>query len=300
MQKRRLDVEHDFMVKRMKLEDVQKSHVVDAMLSASLLPAPLISLLSLKSSLKNHVFNFRDWDPTPAFSKPGFEHPVWCSWSGVKGNLKTAQVTNLELLISAITISIQRSAWVSKLRFLRIFNGYSNDFERFLEQLNLGGSYFEGEIAAISGRFTRLMLLDLAGNVLEGTLPCQLGCLTQLERIEIGYNALQAPYYLYGRILARLCLVEAMAIGSVTIVRSDHIHENNMQSGDATRRNHSGEVVQRGVYDALLHEYMPNGNLDILLHGKNKGENLVADWVISEMEARVTNFRVAKLIQSDD
>ncbi|KAE8718069.1 hypothetical protein F3Y22_tig00110020pilonHSYRG00533 [Hibiscus syriacus] len=150
-------------------------------LSASSLPLPLISLLLLKSSLEDHIFSFRDRDPTPAFSKPGFEHPFWCSWSGVKGNPKTAQVT-----------------------FLRIFNGYSNDFEgplsieflwlRFLEQLNLEGSYFEDEIAAISGRFTRLMLLDLAGNVLEGTLPCQLGFLTQLERIEIGYNALKAPY----------------------------------------------------------------------------------------------------------
>ncbi|KAL3645186.1 hypothetical protein CASFOL_010366 [Castilleja foliolosa] len=86
----------------------------------------------------------------------------------------------------------------------------------------------------------------------------------------------------------------------------------------------------------LLYEYMPNGSLDDLLHGKNKVNNLVADWVTrykialgvaqgicylhhdcdpvivhrdlkpgnilldAEMEARVADFGVAKLIQSDE
>ncbi|KAL3610116.1 hypothetical protein D5086_001136, partial [Populus alba] len=86
----------------------------------------------------------------------------------------------------------------------------------------------------------------------------------------------------------------------------------------------------------LLYEYMPNGNLEDLLHGKNKGANLVADWFTrykialgvaqgicylhhdcdpvivhrdlkpsnilldGEMEARVADFGVAKLIQSDE
>ena len=86
----------------------------------------------------------------------------------------------------------------------------------------------------------------------------------------------------------------------------------------------------------LLYEYMPNGNLDDLLHAKNKGDNLVADWFTrykialgvaqgisylhhdcdpvivhrdlkpsnilldAEMEARVADFGVAKLIQTDE
>ncbi|KAL8192803.1 hypothetical protein R6Q57_027251 [Mikania cordata] len=86
----------------------------------------------------------------------------------------------------------------------------------------------------------------------------------------------------------------------------------------------------------LLYEYMPNGSLDDLLHGKNKSENLMADWVTrykialgvaqgicylhhdcdpvivhrdlkpsnilldGDMEARVADFGVAKLIQCDE
>ncbi|KAG9452267.1 hypothetical protein H6P81_005171 [Aristolochia fimbriata] len=86
----------------------------------------------------------------------------------------------------------------------------------------------------------------------------------------------------------------------------------------------------------LLYEYMPNGSLDDLLHLKNKGENLVADWVTrykialgvaqgicylhhdcdpvivhrdlkpsnilldAHMDARVADFGVAKLIQTDE
>ncbi|KAL2329353.1 hypothetical protein Fmac_022780 [Flemingia macrophylla] len=86
----------------------------------------------------------------------------------------------------------------------------------------------------------------------------------------------------------------------------------------------------------LLYEYMPNGNLDQLLHANNKGDNLVADWFTrykialgvaqgicylhhdcdpviihrdlkpsnilldADMEARVADFGVAKLIQTDE
>ncbi|OIW07325.1 hypothetical protein TanjilG_11959 [Lupinus angustifolius] len=86
----------------------------------------------------------------------------------------------------------------------------------------------------------------------------------------------------------------------------------------------------------LLYEYMPNGNLDDLLHGKNKIDNLISDWFTrykialgvaqgicylhhdcepvivhrdlkpsnilldSDMEARVADFGVAKLIQTNE
>ncbi|GLT84923.1 hypothetical protein SLE2022_031310 [Rubroshorea leprosula] len=86
----------------------------------------------------------------------------------------------------------------------------------------------------------------------------------------------------------------------------------------------------------LLCEYMPTGNLDDLLHSQKNSDNLAADWVTrykialgvahgicylhhdchpvivqrnlkpsnilldGEMEARVADFGVAKLIQSDE
>ncbi|KAE8718068.1 hypothetical protein F3Y22_tig00110020pilonHSYRG00532 [Hibiscus syriacus] len=136
---------------------------------------------------------------------------------------------------------------------------------------------------------------------------------------------------------------------NLTFVERLNFTADDVQSGDATRRDHGGEEVvwHRNIVGLLgccsnrectmlLHEYMPNGNLDNLLHEKNKGENLVADWVTrykitlvvaqgschlhhdcdpvivhcglkpsnilldSEMEARWADFRVAKLIQSDD
>lgn len=59
---------------------------------------------------------------------------------------------------------------------------------RSLEQLNLGGSYFEGEIPPIYGNLPNLTILYLAGNGLSGAIPSNLGSLAKLERLEMGYN----------------------------------------------------------------------------------------------------------------
>jgi hypothetical protein len=89
-------------------------------------------------------------------------------------------------------------------KFLCFFNAYSNSFTgalpkdlvhlRFLEQLNLGGSYFGGTIPPSYGDFARLKFLDLAGNLylqgpippqVSGTLAPEFGNLTMLEELLI-------------------------------------------------------------------------------------------------------------------
>ncbi|KAE8660127.1 Detected protein of unknown function [Hibiscus syriacus] len=134
----------------------------------------------------HHVFSFRKWDPT-AFSKPGFEHPVWFSWSGVKGNPKTAQ-------------------------------------------LNLGGSYFEGEIAAISGRHHTSRVCIVIKSQVPGQFkfysfrstpetkpPKELSNLTKLEALYFFKNSFTGeiwgpipPNLCYGNKLFKLILFNNM------------------------------------------------------------------------------------------
>ncbi|XP_043705315.1 leucine-rich repeat receptor-like protein kinase TDR [Telopea speciosissima] len=59
---------------------------------------------------------------------------------------------------------------------------------RFLQVLNLGGSFFQGSIPARYGGLSRLKFLHLSGNYLQGPIPPELCFLTQLEYLEIGYN----------------------------------------------------------------------------------------------------------------
>ncbi|CAN1182579.1 Leucine-rich repeat receptor-like protein kinase TDR [Linum perenne] len=118
--------------------------------SSTFLPPDLRALISLKSSLQIHGWEIES-------------DPVWCSWNGVQCRGGQQQLPG---------------ALPREFMFLR-----------FLEQMNLGGSYFEGEIPIGYGSFSRLKFLHLGGNAFDGPLPPQLGFLTQLERKEIGYNS---------------------------------------------------------------------------------------------------------------
>ncbi|KAL8137638.1 hypothetical protein V2J09_003639 [Rumex salicifolius] len=197
------------------------------------------ALLSLKSSLLDPLSSLRDWTPTAphcawsgvtcdnstasavvsldlsARNLSGFiPLDLQCltnlrhlnlSHNAFQGPFPAAAVFGLENLES---LDVNHNSFnstfplgISKLRFLRVLNCYSNSFtgglpedlspqfHRHLRIINLGGSYFEGPIPAGYGGFPRLQFLNLAGNVLNGSLPPQLGGLAELRRIEIGYNA---------------------------------------------------------------------------------------------------------------
>ncbi|XP_077235403.1 leucine-rich repeat protein kinase family protein [Tasmannia lanceolata] len=205
------------------------------------LPLQFLSLISLKTALKDPSSSLHDWNSNLPDS--GFTKPPWCSWTGVTCDAKTSEIISLDLsrkslsgnipseirllsnlihlnlsgnsfegpLQTAIfdlpnlrTLDISHNIFstlppgISKLRFLTIFNAYSNNFGgalprdiarlRHLEQLNLGGSYFEGGIPASFCGLDKLRYLHLAGNYLRGQVPPQLGFLTRLEHLEIGYN----------------------------------------------------------------------------------------------------------------
>ncbi|XVF11211.1 hypothetical protein REPUB_Repub08aG0006500 [Reevesia pubescens] len=118
-------------------------------------PLPLISLLSLKSSFKDPLSSFKDWDPTPTFSKPNFEDTVWCTWSGIKCNSKTAQVTSLDLSRRNLSGIIP-----PEIRYLTS-----------LVNLNLSGNYFDGPLQPAIFELSQLRTLDISHNSFNSTLP---------------------------------------------------------------------------------------------------------------------------------
>ncbi|MBA0789104.1 hypothetical protein Gotri_027889 [Gossypium trilobum] len=97
-----------------------------------------------------------DWDPSPAFSNPGsHDHPVWCSWSGVKCNPITAQVTSLDLSFRNLSGIIP-----PELRFLTS-----------LVDLNLSRNYFDGPLQPAIFELTQLRTLDISHNSFNATFP---------------------------------------------------------------------------------------------------------------------------------
>ncbi|KAB2072890.1 hypothetical protein ES319_A07G048300v1 [Gossypium barbadense] len=120
------------------------------------LPLPLLSLLSLKSSLNDPFSTFKDWDPSPAFSNSGsHDQPVWCSWSGVKCNPITAQVTSLDLSFRNLSGIIP-----PEIRFLTS-----------LVDLNLSRNYFDGPLQPAIFELTQLRTLDISHNSFNATFP---------------------------------------------------------------------------------------------------------------------------------
>ncbi|KAF7824843.1 leucine-rich repeat receptor-like protein kinase TDR [Senna tora] len=123
--------------------------------TSSTLPLQLISLLSLKSSFIDPLKALHDWDPSSIFSNSNFQHPVWCSWSGVTCHSKTAQITSIDLSHRNLSGIIS-----PEIRYLTTLN-----------HLNLSGNDFSGTFQAAIFELIELRTLDISHNSFNSTLP---------------------------------------------------------------------------------------------------------------------------------
>ncbi|XVF49389.1 hypothetical protein PTKIN_Ptkin04bG0007700 [Pterospermum kingtungense] len=185
-------------------------------------PLPLVSLLSLKSSLRDPLSTFKDWDPTPTFAKPNFEDSVWCAWSGVKCNPRTAQVTSLDLsrrnlsgvvppeiryLTSLVNLNLSGNYFdgplhpaifeLTQLRTLDIsHNSFNSTFPpgvsklKFLRVFNAYSNDFRGPLPQEFVHLRFLEQLNLGGSYFEGVIPAGYGSFTRLKSLDLAGNAL--------------------------------------------------------------------------------------------------------------
>ncbi|KAG6659252.1 hypothetical protein I3843_03G017000 [Carya illinoinensis] len=160
------------------------------------MPLQLFSLLRLKSSLRDPLATFLDWDPTPAFSihTNSQADPVWCSWSGVKCHPKTAQVTTLDLSCRNLSGSIPPEIrYLSRLIHLNLSR---NDFEGPLPQsifelselktLDINHNNFNSTFPPGISRLKFLRLFNAYSNSFTGPLPQDLVHLRYLKELNLG------------------------------------------------------------------------------------------------------------------
>ncbi|XP_027161451.1 leucine-rich repeat receptor-like protein kinase TDR [Coffea eugenioides] len=152
---------------------LQISPVISAVSPA--LPLQLISLLSLKSSLKDPLNTFQDWDPAPTFSKPEF--PVWCTWSGIKCDKKTNQVTTLDLSRRNLSGIIPADI----------------TYISHLHHLNLSGNAFDGTLPLSIFEFPFLRTLDISHNYFNSTFPPGISRLRSLTHLNAYSNSFIGP-----------------------------------------------------------------------------------------------------------
>uniref|UniRef100_A0A5B7B034 non-specific serine/threonine protein kinase n=1 Tax=Davidia involucrata TaxID=16924 RepID=A0A5B7B034_DAVIN len=135
------------------------------------LPLQLIAILSLKSSLKDPLNTFHDWDP-----KPGFQ-PTWCSWSGIKCDRKTAQITSLDLKNRNLSGTIP-----AEFRYLSSLN-----------HLNLSGNAFDGPLQSVIFEFPYLRTLDISHNNFNSTFPPGISKIKHLTFLNAYSNSFTGP-----------------------------------------------------------------------------------------------------------
>ncbi|XP_030532951.1 leucine-rich repeat receptor-like protein kinase TDR [Rhodamnia argentea] len=196
-----------------------------SLVSSASLPLPLISLLSLKSSLRDPHSTFHDWDPTPTFSNPTLQDPAWCSWSGIKCNPQTSQITSLNLsrrnlsgaipaeiryLTSLLHLNLSGNACdgilqpaifeLTELRTLDIgHNAFNSTFPlgisklKLLRVFNAYSNNFAGPLPQELASLQYLEYLNLGGSYFEGEIPSNYGDFSRLKSLYMHGNILEGP-----------------------------------------------------------------------------------------------------------
>ncbi|XP_050222004.1 leucine-rich repeat receptor-like protein kinase TDR [Mercurialis annua] len=187
---------------------------------ATALPLQLHALLSLKSSLRDPLGTFHDWDYTKMSSKPT---PVWCSWSGIKCDPTTARVLALDLsgrslsggfpdefryLKSLIHLNLSMNAFgqplppvifeLTELRSIDIsHNAFNLTFPpgisklKFLRVFHAYSNNFTGSLPKEFVSLPFLEQLNLTGSYFEGEIPLEYGSFQKLKYLGLAGNQLE-------------------------------------------------------------------------------------------------------------
>ncbi|XP_021752360.1 leucine-rich repeat receptor-like protein kinase TDR [Chenopodium quinoa] len=192
----------------------------------SQIPIQVLSLLSIKSSLKDPQDSLKSWDPTPILSNssPVSPHhsPVWCSWSGIKCALNSSLIISLDLssrnlsgdippdirhLYSLKTLNLSKNSFegnfptsifeLSELRTLDInHNNYNSTFPQGLSKLKLLRHFngysnsFIGPLPLDLPDIQYLEYLNLGGSYFSGGIPAEYGSIPSLNFLDLAGNSL--------------------------------------------------------------------------------------------------------------
>ncbi|XP_010546156.1 PREDICTED: leucine-rich repeat receptor-like protein kinase TDR [Tarenaya hassleriana] len=185
------------------------------------LPPELVSLISIKTSLKGSPSAFLDWDVATAAAADG--DAVWCSWSGVECDNVTARVTSLDLsrrnlsgrvpdeiryLSGLFHLNLSGNSLdgsfptsvfeLYKLMTLDIsHNSFGSSFPpgisklKFLRVLDAFSNNFDGRLPEEVARLRFLEVVNFGGSYFEGEIPPSYGGLQRLKFLNLAGNVLE-------------------------------------------------------------------------------------------------------------
>ncbi|KAI3889875.1 hypothetical protein MKX03_017798 [Papaver bracteatum] len=136
----------------------------------------LLSLISLKSSLKDPLLLLSDWNPSSVVNSTTSK-PLWCTWSGIQCNNRTSEIVSLDLSLKNLFGVIP-----SEIKFLTQ-----------LRNLNLSGNSFDGALSDSIFDLPQLKSLDISHNSFNGSFPSGISKLKSLTILNAFSNNFTGP-----------------------------------------------------------------------------------------------------------